>query len=114
MLIDSIITDGVNPPSMCVVLLMKFPCIMNRITAYQNASAIMAYLIGTGVGTIISLDVFPLYVQLHIHLPRKTFVVDDVRKKITPFLIGSPKIGVSPIDSANVDVLHVEWDDFDQ
>lgn len=87
---------------------------MNRITAYQNASAIMAYLIGTGVGTIISLDVFPSMVQLHIHLPRKLFKVAKVRLKILPFLIGSPKFSVNPLDDAQVDVLHVEWDDFDQ
>lgn len=87
---------------------------MNRITAYQNASATMAYLIGTGVGTIISLDVFPSMVQLHIHLPRKYFVVDCVQKIISPYLIGSPKFSINPLDDAQVDVLHIEWDDFDQ
>lgn len=87
---------------------------MNRITAYQNASATMAYLIGTGVGTIISLDVFPSMVQLHIHLPRQLFVVDCVQKMINPYLIGNPKFHVNHMDEAQLNVLHVEWDDFDQ
>lgn len=87
---------------------------MNRITAYQNASAIMSYLIGTGVGTIISLDVFPSMVQLHIHLPQKKFLEVDVRKMIKPYLIGSPKFSVNRLDGVQVFVLHVEWDDFDQ
>lgn len=87
---------------------------MNRITAYQNASAIMSYLIGTGVGTIISLDVFPSTVELIVHLPRGLFVVADLQKKIIPFLIGSPIFSVHPLDGVQDDVLHVVWDDFDQ
>lgn len=87
---------------------------MNRITAYQNASAIMSYLIGTGVGTIISLDVFPSMVQLHIHLPRELFVVADVQKMINPYLIGSPKFSINSMVGIGVEVLHIEWDDFDQ
>lgn len=86
---------------------------MNRISAYQNASAIMSFLIGAHVGTIISLDVFPSMVQLHIHLPRKMFVVADVQKMINPYLVGSPKFSVNTLDDVQVDVLHVEWDDFD-
>lgn len=87
---------------------------MNRITAYQNASAIMAYLIGTCVGTILSLDVFPSSVQLHIHLPRKMFLEVDVRKMIKPYLMGSPKFNITRLGDEQVFVLHVEWGYFDE
>lgn len=86
---------------------------MNRNFVYQNASAIVTYLLGSDVGTIISLDVFPSMVQLHIHLPREKFVVGDVQKMISPFLIGSPKFNVTDLVGVGVEVLHVEWDDLD-
>lgn len=85
---------------------------MNRITAYQNASAIMSFLIGTGVGTIISLDVYPLSVELHIHLPWEIFKVADVRKMIKPYVIGRPKFSTTKFDDLRVEVLNIEWDDF--
>lgn len=86
---------------------------MNRISAYQNASAVMSYLVASNIGTIVVLDVFTFSVELAIHLPHASFVVDDVQELIRPYLYGNPKVSTYEVEGMSVTVLHVIWDDID-
>lgn len=87
---------------------------MNRIEAYQNAFFCMTMLITKNVGTIHTLDVFPSSVALSVHLPDPAFVVDDVVSLIKPYLLGSPDIKVNTIAGTSVNVLHIDWDAYDE
>lgn len=87
---------------------------MNRIEAYQNAFFCMTVLIAKNVGTIHTLDVYPHSVMMSIHISRPQYVVYDVVDMIKPYFQGSPKVSVSPVPDDSYNVLHINWDAYDE